>query len=57
VVIAIPSMRGADFVGKTRWDRKVNMTRHSIETLAVILGLLVAFTVSWYIDGTWAPSH
>jgi hypothetical protein len=33
------------------------MTRYSIETLAVILGLLVAFTVSWYIDGTWAPSR
>jgi hypothetical protein len=32
------------------------MSRYEIETIAVIAGLLAAFAVSWYTDGTWWPS-
>jgi hypothetical protein len=33
-----------------------SMSRYEIETLAVIVGLLAAFAVSWYADGAWWPS-
>jgi hypothetical protein len=32
------------------------MTRYSIETLAVIVSLLVAFTLSRCTDGSWLPT-
>jgi hypothetical protein len=52
--------RGSDwliFVGIISGGIRGHMTRYSIETLAVIVGLLVAFSLSRCTDGTWLPVH
>ncbi len=33
------------------------MSRYTLETLAVITGLVIAFALSQYSDGTWVPVH